>query len=369
MMLSGPIKNRLRVFGAALLALLVLIPLSRIFIAQTSWTFFAPLLTANVAGTSAVFTDGRVLLIGGDSDNSVDPDTCQIYDPHRDRWTPAASLDFGLSAHSVLTLPDNRVFVLTTDYYEIYDPNSNTWVKGKPKAINCTAQLTADGHVLIWNGRDAELVDPKTLTSRQIKMPRTEASGVGPSSTPLLKNRALFFDRGSIYICDTVSLLFKTCKTTYAPGAFVRPTLLTDGRVFCVVDTDPPIETIFNPDSDKWVDVTDPEYSPRESATPLPQGKVLLIGGQDGNLPMTLSQRLIQNFSIFPPAPPEGTISTARVFDPATGKFVHTPPLNEPRELQTTVLLPNNRILICGGKSSEADINTCEIIPLRALEP
>ena len=64
------------------------------------------------------------------------------------------------------------------------------------------------------------------------------------------------------------------------------------------------------------------------SATLLPDGKVLIVGGMRRN----------QDF-----------YKSAELFDPATGKFKQTGEMNERRVGHIAVLLPSGKVLIAGG--------------------
>ena len=63
------------------------------------------------------------------------------------------------------------------------------------------------------------------------------------------------------------------------------------------------------------------------SATVLPNGKVLLAGGDNFN----------------------GVLSVCELFDPATGTWTPTGPMNAARIHEVSVLLPNGKVLVAGG--------------------
>src|SRR5437762_14285532 len=64
------------------------------------------------------------------------------------------------------------------------------------------------------------------------------------------------------------------------------------------------------------------------TATLLPSGKVLVAGGYNGSL-----------------------LSSAELYDPATGTWTATGSLGTARELHTATLLPNGKVLVAGGNS------------------
>ncbi len=70
--------------------------------------------------------------------------------------------------------------------------------------------------------------------------------------------------------------------------------------------------------------------APRDlaTATVLPNGKVLVVGGYDAT---------------------SATLTSAELYDPATGVFTATGSMSVPRQEHTATLLPNGRVLIAGG--------------------
>ena len=80
------------------------------------------------------------------------------------------------------------------------------------------------------------------------------------------------------------------------------------------------------------------------TATPLPSGKVLVVGGYDGH----------------------GTVlSSAELYDPSTGAFSNTGPLNTGRYRHTATPLPLGKVLIAGGQGLDA---SGDPVPLSSAE-
>ena len=85
---------------------------------------------------------------------------------------------------------------------------------------------------------------------------------------------------------------------------------------------------IFNPASDAF-GLTNPMAIPRyaPAAAPLPDGRVLVLGGFNGG----------------------PVLQSAQTFDPASNAFSPTGPMVSPRECAAAAALPDGRVLVAGG--------------------
>lgn len=97
------------------------------------WSNLAPMHHTRLYFASAVLTDGRVFVAGGEYSNAGgDTTTAEIYDPLFDTWTeiaaPAGWTKIGDAPCTVL--PDGRVLVGQIDGQgsAVYDPVANQWV-------------------------------------------------------------------------------------------------------------------------------------------------------------------------------------------------------------------------------------------------
>jgi WD40 repeat protein len=105
----------------------------------------------------------------------------------------------------------------------------------------------------------------------------------------------------------------------------------------------------FNPEGLKYPIIIDPAWRNSGStlsdlrtghtATLLPSGKVLIVGGYGDSLPT----------------------NDAELFDPVTGTFAATGPINYPRNEPTATLLPNGTVLIAGGEFYGVEVAEAEI--------
>src|SRR5436309_11932652 len=75
------------------------------------------------------------------------------------------------------------------------------------------------------------------------------------------------------------------------------------------------------------------------TATLLPDGRVLVVGGEHGRDPL----------------------ASAELYDPATGTWSATGSLNTARDSHTATLLPNGNVLVAGGEATSGDLASAEL--------
>ena len=123
--------------------------------------------------------DGRVLVSGGLLTNAgTMTNTCEIYNPSTNKWSPAHSMRLPRANHSSTLLADGRVLVagdggpvnpwsLSGQHAEIYDPVANVWVDAADMpspSLGHAATLLDDGRVLLVGGPEkrTRIYDPST---------------------------------------------------------------------------------------------------------------------------------------------------------------------------------------------------------------
>jgi N-acetylneuraminic acid mutarotase len=118
-------------------------------------------------------------------------------------------------------------------------------------------------------------------------------------------------------------------------------TLLPDGRVLVVGGDDENLTLasaeLYNPHVGQWT-ATGSMSTAREyhTATLLPNGKILVVGGCTAPLDFLSCDHA-------------DLTSSAELYDPRTGRWTRTGRMSAARLFQTATLLPNGKVLIAGG--------------------
>ena len=223
-----------------------------------------------------LLNDGRVFVTGGidfgSSDSFAQPDSLgstEILDPGMGSWRQVAAMSQPAQGQAAVLLRDGRVLVVggtTNDGDEtaraaIYDPGRDTWTptenmsteRGQPEAV-----LLAGGRVLVtgdspsvFGGLDgfgaiggaAEIFDPETdkwTPTASLSRPRT-----GHTLTLLPDGRVLAAGgedpTGSDYLVYSTTEIFDPATNSWSPGPDLSEprgdhsaTLMPDGRVLLI---------------------------------------------------------------------------------------------------------------------------------------
>jgi hypothetical protein len=270
--------------------------------------------------TVTELADGRILVAGGYTDVEVALASAEVYDASADAFSPTGSMADARGLHTATRLADGRVLIagggpaswaVVSPYLasaELYDPATGTFSPTGQMAMpreDHTATLLDDGRVLIVGGND-----------------------VGAHTTPTAE------------LYDPTTGTFSPTGSLGTARGFHTATRLPDGRVL-----------IAGGDVAAWSDdgpflasaeIYDPEtgtFSPtgpmamgrsHHAATLLPSGRVLISGGVTsggaGN-----------------------SLTSAELFDPATGTFSPTGPMTDGRVYHTATVLSDGRVLVTGG--------------------
>lgn len=347
-------------------------------------------LTANPTGdlakarsraTTAVMSDGRVMIAGGLTIATTTA-SIEIYDPSSGLFSgsPFLAMSEPRSAVMGVALPTGQVLIAggredvgsgsSLRSAELFDPISqqsmSTGMLGTRRE-NATATLLADGRVLIVGGSDnGDGGGPDgdqgsgALSSAEIYSPLSGMfSPTGSMSTQRDRANAVLLADGRVLVIggynsfsgsdlqtseiyDPATGLFSQVATMPGGGRTgATTTLLTNGKVLVAGgsngNTYLSSAVLYNPADNSYA--TTGSMSTTRSlagAVLLPSDKVLLVGGKSGRFSAT---------------------SSIESYDPATGTFAGEGNLATARASASVSILPNGRILVAGGDVPPPDIN------------
>jgi hypothetical protein len=344
-----------------------------------AWELTGDMLGARQLHTETLLPDGRVLVTGGTSAGGLAKAAAEAWSPATETWAAVATMSSARASHEATLLNNGKVLVtggwingVVIETTEVYDPQTNVWAPAAPMAqarFLHTATRLQDGKVLVAGGlagdtlKSAELYDPATNT--WAPLPPMLRSRFWHTATLLLDGRVLVWGAPGTEEFPTLNSPFEifdpATKTWYSPE-FSEPTrqrhtatLLPNGNVLIAGGeiNGEPLGTVqvFEP-AGEGRSFTTPLLTPRSmhTATLLPDGNVLVVGGYTPNGP--------------------GVIATAttEMFYPSNTRWSFSAALNDARDSHTATLLPDTRVLVAGGKGISA-LNSAEIFGAALGDP
>ena len=289
--------------------------------AQTPGTFRATgsMTVPRAFHTATLLPNGKALIAGGGSA------TLELYDPATGTFTATATTA-SANVRSATLLPDGTVLLIESQNAELYDPSTGT-VTPTGSMIDgqsgYKATLLTNGKVLITGANNTDSTCCSKAANPQLYDPSTQAfSLTGP-----------YADTGARTAAGASGLIG-------VPAA-----LLPDGKVLIASES---AAEIFDPVSNSF-NVTasmittfdsgfagslKPDTLQNRTATLLPNGMVLLTGGQP----------VEADFDTGYPA-----VNTAELYDSLGAVFRSTGNMITSRYMHTATLLTDGRVLITGG--------------------
>jgi hypothetical protein len=287
-----------------------------------TWTSTTSMATARAGHTATLLTDGKVLVTGGSSysDGNLIT-TAEIYDPVTQTWTPTGNLQTARAGHEAIRLADGRVLVVGgwaphTEYaltsVEIYDPSSGLWsptgALNFPRA-DPVPVLLPDGQVLVVDGlqccpytpyASVERFDPLTNTWTLVA-PMSMARSV--KAVVLLPSGKVLVAGGAVGVCCPYAGFTLTAE-------------------------------LYDPTTDTWTPTGDMLYPGIAESVLLPNGNVLVVGGED----------------VFGSA-----FATAQVYDTQSGTWASAGSMQTARVVPAVLVLPTGNILVTGGMNQASN--------------
>jgi hypothetical protein len=281
--------------------------------------------------TSTLLNNGTVLIVGGNVEG-IPLDSAEGYSLATGTFTASASLFSARSNHTATRLMNGKVLIVgglvnngltaSTASAELYDPGTGTMTA--TGSLNTsrgyhTATLLLNGMVLVAGGET-----------------------IGGGGATVLS---------SVELYDPATGTFTSTGSLNTSRSFHTATLLANGMVLIAAgyNNNSGASTsaeLYNPVTGTFA-VTGSLNTPRyeHTATSLNNGMVLVVGG------VGCSGNACGNV----------VLSSAELFDPATGQFVGTGGLNTARAVHTETLLNNGMVLIAGGGNLSGPIAMGEI--------
>jgi Kelch motif/Galactose oxidase, central domain len=263
--------------------------------------------------TATLLSDGKVLIAGGMRRNQDFYKSAEVYDPATGKFRPTGEMNERRVGHVAVLLRSGKVLIAggfaghaTTDSAELYDPASGKFatIAGKMTARrgDPSATLLAGGDVLIAGGADRDT--PGGISSAEV--------------------------------FHAASMTFQTVGPMHFARISHTSTLLDDGRVLIVGGRGERVNAsaeIYDPKTARFTEtgsLATARY--KHTAGLLPDGRVLIAGGSDER-------------------DWHGTLNSAEIYDPRSGKFTATSSMNDSRFKlpHEAVALPSGKLLIAGG--------------------
>ncbi len=325
------------------------------------FTFTGSMNTARQGHTATLLPNGKVLVVGGQNSSGAWIPSAELYDPDTGTWTFTGSPNTNRVIHTATLLPNGKVLV--AGFYnssELYDPATETWTYTGTVVIPTgspgpAATLLLNGKVLSAGGTgsttaNAELYDPATgawtLTGSEGYTRRNHTVTLLANGQVLVAGTqpwALGSVPPAAALYDPATGQWMSTGVPNLNLALHTATLLPDGRVLVTGGIGTGLNsgatnsvTAYDPASGTWTakNFMATKRS-RHTATLLPNGQVLVVGGYDG----------------------ASATASAELYNPATGTWSATGGLNTARMNHTATLLPNGKVLVAGGYSGTSSTN------------
>jgi hypothetical protein len=271
--------------------------------------------------SATLLPDGSVLLAGG-----MESSLLERYLPASGTFVQAADLGAKRWAHQASPLPGGGVLLsggvgfsgtasIALATAQVYDAGTGVRPVGPLTASRLlhAAEALEDGRILLTGGLPATGSDIRAVATAELFDPATgKFAATGSMGSPRTGHTATRLANGKLLIAGgrNSTCLFGCQELTWASAELFDPATGT-----------------FSPTGT----MAQARYG--HTATPLPDGRILIAGGTTPDLPDT-------------------DVSTSlEIYDPATGAFTLAGTMLRPRSHHTATLLTDGRVLLAGGRT------------------
>ncbi|GIM89382.1 hypothetical protein Ato02nite_011750 [Paractinoplanes toevensis] len=286
----------------------------------------------------SVLPDGRIMITGGN-----DAEVTSIYNPATDAWTRGPDMKTPRGYQSSVTLGDGRVFTIGGSWsggngnVDVAHKSGEVWSastgwKSLPGA-NVVPMLTADttngdyrkdnhAWLFAWSGNKVLQAGPSKAMNWYTADGNgtVAAAGTRGDDTDAMNGNAVMYDTGKILTLGGAPNYDDSAATANAYVLTISGSTVTTKKVGSMANT-----RAF------------------QNSVVLPDGKVLVTGGQ--------------NFAV--PFSDNTTVYSAELYDPATEKFSTMASATVPRNYHSvSLLMPDGRVFSGGGGLCGGDCTT-----------
>jgi GH25 family lysozyme M1 (1,4-beta-N-acetylmuramidase)/N-acetylneuraminic acid mutarotase len=320
-----------------------------------TWSQTGPMGTARYGHTATLLGDGTVLAAGGWTP-SITP-SAELYNPATGTWSATGSMNFDRYGHTATLLPNGQVlaaagiFLGEISSAELYNPATKSWTTTgslNSERVFQTATLLPNGQALVVSGYYNHAAGLTTNSAEIYDPVRTNWTVAGLVNTGRAFHTATQLPGGQIVLVGGLNgTTYLSSVETYEPtngnwtitgsmsAARLHPTLtlLTNGLALAAggfgTNGNPTNTEVFNPAAGQWTATAGGLNAGRyyHTATLLTSGQVLVTGGFNGT----------------------SDLASVELFDPASGLWTEAAPLHAAREFHTATLLLNGQVLVAGG--------------------
>jgi N-acetylneuraminic acid mutarotase len=350
------------------------------FAANGTWTPTASVHTPRDGHTATLLPNRNVVIAGGENNNqALNPS--EVYSPTFGLWTRSGNLNVARANAGAVLLPNGAVLIAggcvsdclgaTTATSELYSSLNGKWTETGAMATARTyfsLVLLRSGEVLVAGGctglnangcsgvtSKAEIYNPSTGTWTATGSMTTARGNI---TATLLHNGEVLVAGGINAAGDplgTAELYNPVTGKWTATGRMITArdehtaTLLATGNVLVVGGEDASGLTttkteLYNPSTGKWTETGNLNTSGLEhTATTLMNGEVLITGGANVTANTTT------------------VLSSAELYNPATGKWTKTESMSVARVGHTATLLTSGKVLATSGSDANNDWTSAEL--------